>query len=185
MNVDRNPYVAFGAYVAAGCQNVTPSELRVLAATNESLSSQAYGRELCKVASAIYEDLGAGQSVVGVLMRNLSEAETWHPELDKFADCVASALSKSATVLPAAAMAASGVAGPLLRTLLAAGAITGTAAGSLGFLLSRDARQTSDENAELLEKVRAYNQIRRDIEEDIADKDLLTTDKKGPARYDV
>jgi hypothetical protein len=55
---------------------------------------------------------------------------------------------------------------------LAAGALGGIGAGSLSFVLNRNAAQTSDANAALLEKAITYKKLRREIEEDLEAKGL-------------
>jgi hypothetical protein len=76
--------------------------------------------------------------------------------------------------------------GNTLKALIATGALGGAGVGSLAFLLSRNAAQTSAENAEILEKVRAFKQLRRDIEEDMSEDELVASAlPKGKERYSV
>jgi hypothetical protein len=144
-------------------------------------------RDMCKLAAMAFESDGAGNSAHAILFRNLSNAPQWFPEFDQFTDCVTSALAKQASaVLPAVAAAANDKVGGIVSKLLALGTLGGIGAGGLGFLVSRDARQTSAENAAILEKVRAYRQLRRDLEEDMAAKEIIPDKKQSKAqRYDV
>ena len=117
---------------------------------------------------------------------NLSKTAHWYPEFNKFTDCVCRALSKQAAVVPVA-MAANDKVGGLLAKLMALGTLGGIGAGGLGFLMSRNSRQTSADNAAMLEKVRAFRQLRRDIDEDMQANDVMEQSKAKPAprRYDV
>jgi hypothetical protein len=144
-------------------------------------------RDMCKLAAMALESDGAGSSAHAILFRNLSNAPQWFPEFDQFTDCVTSALAKQASaIIPAVAATANDKVGGIVAKLLALGTLGGIGAGGLGFLVSRDARQTSSENAAILEKVRAYRQLSRDLKEDMAAKDIIPDKKKSKAqRYDV
>lgn len=153
----------------------------------DSPEGDAVKRNMCKLAAMAFEADGAEKSAHAILFRNLSKAPVWHSEFNKFTDCVFSALSKQASsMVPAVALTANDKVGGILAKLLALGTLGGIGAGGLGFLMSRDARQTSANNAAILEKVRAYKQLRRDLEEDMASKNILPESKKSKEqRYDV
>ena len=156
-------------------------------ATIDSPAGEGVKRDMCKLAAMAFEMDGAEKSAHAILFRNLAETPEWFPEFDRFTDCVASAIAKQASPLvPAAAMAANDKVGGLVAKLLALGTLGGIGAGGLGFLMARDSRQTSAENSAILEKVRAYRQLRRDLEEDMASKDILPeSTNRNAQRYDV
>ena len=87
-------------------------------------------------------------------------------------------------MLPAAALLHDNIGGNIFKTLAAGGALTGTALGSLAFLLSRNAEQSSAENAILMEKVKAYRKLKNDIEEDMAN-EVQPAPKATRSRYNV
>lgn len=137
-----------------------------------------FHRELCKIAAAAYEADGMQNSMQRHLFTKLAALQQWHSELNRFTMPVLSALQrfaerdaemrKSANAVAALPFVADKVGVPgFVKLLLGLGAIGGVGAGSLGFLLSRDARESSAENNALTEKTRAYKQLRRDIEEDL------------------
>lgn len=173
--MNNNPFFQFGARIGAATLGIDRSGLnRMLGVEKVMSSSEAapFNRQLCKIAAAAFEVDGANHTPAAILFNNLSEAEEWHPGYDRFSDCVKRAMAKQA-LLPAV-MAANELGGNgLLKTLVATGVIGGAGIGSLGFLLSRHANQTSAENAGLLEKVRAYRQLKRDIEEDMQSDERL------------
>lgn len=180
----------FGKLLGGATVGLDRSEVNHLdgyVAAIDSPVGEGAKRDMCKLAAMAFEMDGAEKSAHAILFRNLSEAPEWYPEFDQFTDCVASAIAKQASPLvPAAAMAANDKVGGLLAKLLALGTLGGIGAGGLGFLMARDSRQTSAENAAILEKVRAYRQLRRDLEEDMASKEILpeSANRKTP-RYDV
>jgi hypothetical protein len=138
-----------------------------------------FNRELCKIAAAAFETDGDENSTHAILFRNLASTATWSPGYDRFTDCVKRAMAKQA-MLPVVAGLHDKLGGGVVKTLMATGAIGGAGIGSLAFLLSRNAAQSSSESAELLEKVKAFKQLRRDIEEDMHANDVL--EKSKPAR---
>lgn len=138
---------------------------------------------LCKLAAAVFE-LDSPGSVEHELYRNAST--TWRPGCALLADSVATALGRqkqASVLLPVLAATHDKLGGKLLRTLVAAGVLGGAGVGSLGYLLSRNARQSSAENAETLEKARTYRQLARDIREDMAMTERET--KPTKSRYHV
>jgi len=139
------------------------------ASVMQSKEAAPFKRELCKIASSAFDADGDRTSAVAVLFRNLSQVDEWHSSYDRFTDPVLRSLAKSgATLLPAAAALHDKTGGGILKTLTAAGVLGGASLGSLAFLLSRNAQQSSAENAQMLEKVRAYKKLKRDIEEDMS-----------------
>jgi hypothetical protein len=152
----------------------------------ESQEAEPFNRELCKIAAAAFESDNAGHTVGGQLFQKLATADKWYPEFNKFTDSVKCALAKSAAALPAFLASKDAIGGPT-QSLLALGALGGLGVGSLGFLLSRHASQSSAENAALLEKIKAFKQLRQDIEEDMHAKSVLEAQeaKKPRTRYDV
>jgi len=180
----------FGMLVGGAAAEMNRSAVNHLQGYTSVIDSPAgheVKRDLCKLAAMAFEMDGMEKSAHAILFRNLSNSPEWFTEFDEFTDCVTHALSKQASALvPAAAMAANDEVGGLAAKLLALGTLGGIGAGGLGFLVSRDARQTSAENTAILEKVRAYRQLRRDLEEDMAAKQILPTKKQTKQQhYDV
>lgn len=153
----------------------------------DSPEGEGVKRDLCKLASMAFAADGLEKSAHAILFDNLSKAAEWFPQFNEYTDCVTSALSKQASaLLPAVALTAHDNIGGLVAKLLALGTVGGIGVGGAGFLMSRDARQTSAENASMIEKVRAYRQLRRDLEEDMASKEILPKTKgRKEQRYDV
>lgn len=171
--MNSNPYFQFGARVGAATLGIDSAGLSRMLGAEKVMSSpeaEPFNRELCKIAAAAFEADSAAHTPAGILFQNLAKVDTWHPGYNRFTDCVKRAMAKQA-MLPAVVAANELGGNSLLKTLVAAGVIGGAGVGSLGFLLSRHANQTSAENAALLEKVRAYRQLRRDIEEDMQSDD--------------
>lgn len=176
--------------IAAAAFDV-PTNLVKRAAAEEGVmrdpkASQPYHQELCKIASAAFEDGGRPGSAEYFFFDALSKEASWNPVFNAYTDVVLRALhragqEKSAS-LPAAVAATgltekSGVPG-MLKGLLAMGALGGTAAGSLAFLMSRNSRQSSASAAGDLEKIRTYHQLRREIEEDMKAEGLVVGDEE-------
>lgn len=154
-----------------------------------------FHREVCKIAAAAYAEDDMGNSMQYHLFTKLAAMPTWHPELNRFTMPVLSAfqrfaereiaMRKSASAVAALPFVADKVGVPgFVKLLLGIGAIGGAGAGSLGFLLSRDASESSAENNAITEKTRAYKQLRRDIEEDLASSGALEEAPKK-SRYSL
>jgi hypothetical protein len=186
-----------GTALAMANMGKSSSELNFCQGLCEVLNRRDSGdfhRELAKIAAAAYAHDGMEGSMQFRLFTKLASEETWFQEFNRFTTPVLTALNKltereaGMNKSAATAAAAGGVlAGaqqlpPVLKLLLSVGAIGGIGAGSLGFLLSRDARESSAENNAITEKTRAYKQLRRDIEEDLAATGALD-DKKEKERY--
>jgi hypothetical protein len=152
----------------------------------KSAAAAPFNRELCKIAAAAYQVDDAATTPAAILFRNLADAREWDAGYNRFSDCVKRAMSKSAMLMGVAGGLHSSLGGNSLKALIATGALSGAGVGSLAFLLSRNAAQTSAENAEILEKVRAFKQLRRDIDEDMAEDELLASAlPKGRERHNV
>jgi hypothetical protein len=180
----------FGKLVAGADLNLNKRAVNYLegyTAVIDSPEGAEVKRDLCKLAAAAFAADGLEKSAHAILFSNLSKTPEWFPQFDAYTDCVTSALSKQASALvPAAAVAANDKIGGLFAKLMALGTLGGIGVGSAGFLMARDSRQTSAENAAILEKVRAYRQLRRDLEEDMAIKEILPKNKpRKEQRYDV
>jgi hypothetical protein len=173
--MNNDPFFQFGARVGAAMLGIDHSGLNHMLGSEKVMASAEaapFNRELCKIAAAALAVDGDNHTPAAILFNNLSQVEEWHPGYNRFSDCVKRAMAKQA-MLPAV-VAANELGGKgLLKTLVATGVIGGAGIGSLGFLLSRHANQTSAENAGLLEKVRAYRQLKRDIEEDMQSDERL------------
>jgi hypothetical protein len=184
----QNTHYKFGQRLGAALSGVDRDALDYCVGQDSvmrSASAEPFNRELCKIAAAAYQADGAAAEPAAILFRNLSTIPTWDPGYNRFTDCVKRALSKSAMMSFAGGVHNS-LGGNTLKALIATGALGGAGVGSLAFLLSRNAAQTSAENAEILEKVRAFKQLRRDIEEDMSgDEQVAAALPKGKERYSV
>ena len=187
--MNTKTYFKFGQRIGAAQRGVGADELNRRAGQDAVMSSpQAapFNRELCKIAAAAYAADGADTEPAAFLFRNLAQAPDWEPGYNRCSDCVKRALSKQAALLPFASGIHGSLGSDALKALVAAGALGGAGVGSLAFLLSRNASQTSAENAEILEKVRAFKQLRRDIDEDLSGDELLASAlPKGRERHNV
>ncbi len=191
---DTDKFFELGAALAASRSGLTYTELmqkRAHASVMESVEAAPFHRELCKIARVAFETAGDFHSPPALLFARLAQTEDWDAAYNRFTDPVLRALgrTKEATVLlPAVAALHDKAGGGVMKTLTAGGALGGAALGSLAFLLSRNAQQSSAENAILLEKVKAYKQLKRDIEEDMAHNDVMSLakdNKRSTPRYDV
>lgn len=188
----------FGSSLVLANRGASRSEYNRCQGMIERLRADADGdfhREVCKIAAAAYEADGLSNSVPFHLFTKLAAVKSWHPEFNRFTMPVLSAfkrfadreldLRKSANAVAALPFVAERAGVPnVVKLLLGLGAIGGIGGGSLGFLLSRDARESSAENNALTEKTRAYKQLRRDIEEDLASSGSLEPSSQKP-RYSL
>lgn len=177
-----SPFFKYGARLALANRGVSQTALRRHSGQAEQIDSPAgdvFQREVCKIAAAVYAADGLAHSVPGQLFTKLAGSDQWCAAYNRFSEPVLVALgryaqreeglSKRAAAAAAIPYAADKAGVPsVVKLLLGLGAVGGVGAGSLGFLLSRHARQSSAENNELTEKTRAYKQLRRDIDEDLA-----------------
>lgn len=184
-----NPFFEFGANLAAAHCGIDREELQFrkgAAAVMDSPEAAPFNRELCKIAAAAYSVSGAPAHPHAILFRNLAKTEEWHASYNRFTDPIRRGLAKNATaLLPAVAALHDKAGGGIMKTLTAGGALGGAALGSLAYLLTRNAQQSSSENAALLEKIRAYKQLRRDIEEDMDSSQAMASTAGKEERYDV
>lgn len=195
----HSPFRHIGTAMVLANRNAKLSDLHRNQGLNERLGSadgDIFQREVCKIAAAAYEADGLAGSVPGQLFQKLAGADKWCAAYNRFTAPVISAIGRfaareielqkqaaAAAALPFVASHA-GVPG-VIKLLLGLGAIGGVGAGSLGFLLSRDARQSSAENNAITEKTRAYKQLRRDIEEDLAVSGALEEERPAAKRYSL
>lgn len=172
MNKDSNTFFEVGVRMGAAAYGVDRDAMTRLRAKQAVMSGPAaapFNRELCKIACAAFETCGEANTAPAILFRNLSQAQEWLPAYDRFTGPVLRALSKSAgALLPALSLVDDRAGGGIMKTLAAGGALGGAALGSLAYLISRNAQQSSAANARMLEKIRAYKKLKRDIEEDMA-----------------
>ncbi len=194
------PFTQFGADLALANRGRTRLDhvsAQSMQNTLDSAEGDIFHREVCKIAAAVYNATGHGHTMHGQLFVKLASAPKWCEAYNRFVAPVVVALGRyvereethvkqaaAAALLPVAADKA-GVPS-VVKLLLGLGAVGGVGAGSLGFLLSRDARQASAENNALLEKTRAYNQLRLDIDEDLAASGATAAAApKSPQRYSL
>jgi hypothetical protein len=186
---------AFGQGLAASTFGIGRDEMLRRQGRQRVMDSEEgipFERQLCKLAADLFEGFGDAHSPVCILFRNLEKTATWHASYRRFTDSVRRALANQdelrkeagAALLPAAALLHDNIGGNIFKTLTAGGALTGTALGSLAFLLSRNAEQSSAENAILMEKVKAYRKLKNDIEEDMAN-EVQPAPKATRSRYNV
>lgn len=178
-----------GASLVLANRDVTNSDFQRRQGLNEKINSadgDIFQREVCKIAAAAYEVDGLGGSVTGQLFSKLASSNKWCESYNRFSAPVITALGrfaarenelrKQAGAIAALPFVADKVGMPdVMKLLLGLGAVGGVGGGSLGFLLSRDTRQSSAENDALTEKTRTYKQLRRDIDEDLASSGALDT----------
>lgn len=186
----------FGKGLAAAMFGIDRNEMLRRQAMSDVMSSAEgvpFQRQLCKIAADLFAEMGDPHCPAAVLFRNLEETATWHKSYDRFTDHVRRALAggtllekKAMGILPVAAALHDKAGGGIMKTLAAGGALGGAALGSLAFLLSRNAEQSSAENAILMEKIRAYRKLKNDIEEDMASESAAPSrNKPAPSRYNV
>lgn len=189
-------FFQLGAVIAAARHDFTRAEWLRKSARAEVMASPdaaPFHRELCKIAYAAFFADDDACRPEAILFDNLSKTAGWNPAYNRFTDCVLRALARSelekraSMLLPAVAALHDKAGGGVMKTLAAGGALGGVALGSLAFLLSRNARQSSAQNAILLEKVKAYKQLKRDILEDMERQDVLQqrAPRRNTSRYDV
>jgi hypothetical protein len=191
-----NAFFDMGAALTAARYGLTHDELlykRAQAQVMDSEEAVPFRRELCKIAYVAFETAGDPHCAEAILFSNLAKEAEWYPAFNRFTDSVLRSLAKqtlakeATMLLPAIAAVHDKAGGGVLKTLAATGALGGAALGSLAFLLSRNAQQSSAENAILLEKVKAYKQLKRDIQEDMEHNELMEANKpiRSKSRYDV
>lgn len=184
-----NNYFNFGSQMAAALGGVNREELNTRKGQEGVMSAKdaiPFNRQLCKIAAAAYTTDGDPTAPAAILFQNLSNVDSWHTGFNVFSDCVKRSLAKQAMLLPVMGGAHSSLGSDTLKTLVATGALGGATVGSLAFMLGRNASQTSAENAALLEKVRAFKQLRRDIDEDLAANEVTAAaSPKGRTRHNV
>ena len=195
MTASSNPFFALGAAIAASQHGLTRDELLQKQARAKVMASEEaapFHRELCKIAYVAFETAGEPHCPEAILFGNLAKEANWNTSYNRFTDCVLRALAKQnmekkgAMLLPAVAALHDKAGGGVMKTLTAGGALGGAALGSLAFLLSRNAQQSSAENQILLEKIKAYKQLKRDIQEDMASTDAMNPKaEQEEMRYDV
>jgi hypothetical protein len=186
----------FGQGLASSAFGINHAEMTRRRAMHDVMSSAEgapFQRQLCKIAADLFAEMGDAQCPAAVLFRNLEKTATWHKSYDRFTDHVRRALSgqeslqkEAMGILPVAAALHDKAGGGIMKTLAAGGALGGAALGSLAFLLSRNADQSSAENAILMEKIRAYRKLKNDIEEDMASEPPASMrSKPSTSRYNV
>jgi hypothetical protein len=166
----------FAANIAAAWEGKDSAGLHKDAGLADALTSSIpYREELFKIAAAAFEGSGRpGEFLFTELSKNASA-----PGAELFADVVLRALgSVEKKAFPIVAAAHDKLGGSVLRTLVSAGILGGAGAGSLAFLLNRNATQGSADNAQLLEKIRTFNELKQEIEEDQRMKEMEQRNKK-------
>lgn len=176
----------FGSGMVGARLGVDHAEmLRRRAANDVMLSHEAepFERQLCKIAVELFEAAGDTTSPGVILFRNLEKA-AWHSSFSRFTDRVRQALvymeqeKKASALVPAVAGLHDKLGGGILKTLAAGGALGGVTLGSLAFLMARNAAQTSTETAGIMEKIRTYKKLKKEIEEDMANDIEIAPDTK-------
>lgn len=180
-----------GCSLAASNRGIDYSEMKRRQAGHAVMCSPEaipFERQLCKIAVDMGRASGDFSSPTMLLFQRLEKSAVWHSSYSRFTDKVREALAylrkeAMASIIPATiAMQGEGA----VKTLTAGGLLGGAALGSLAFMLSRNATQSSAENAALMEKIKAYKKLRRDIEEDmVSDMQAMPAPKPKAPRYDV
>ena len=152
------------------------------AAIMQSVEAAPFNRELCKIAAAAFDASGTGNSPEALLFKNLATTPEWSTGYNAFTDCVKRALAKQAGAVPLMALAHDKVGGRMMKNVMTAGVLGGGTLGALAFLLARNAKQSSASNEQMLEKIRAYKELSRDIREDMGNEKIM---EQGGEVYDV
>jgi len=116
------------------------------------------------------------------IFTKLASTDKWYSSYNKFITPVRKALSnaaksefsKEASLLIPLSLA-QGRVGETSKLLLGAGASAGILGGALAHMLTRQARQTSADNAALEAKIELYKRLKRDIQEDLINSGALDT----------
>jgi len=152
-------------------------------AVMRSEEGNPFNQELAKIASAAFDTAEDYSSPQAMLFKNLAKAPEWSTGYNRFTDCVKRAFSKQAGLLPAALFAHDSIGGGIGKNVMAGSVLGGMTAGSLAFLLAREMKQTSSENAQMMEKIKAFKKLKNDIVEDMDSRGVM--DDTEEARYDV
>ena len=167
----------YGIALAASARGKSVSDVNRAAGFLARISGEElFCRSLCKIAATAYEQDGEGDSLNGIVFRRLADNRTrWKSGYRAFSDIVLGALGRcrmqkralleEALLAPTVMESLSPDA--LIRMPLAVGALAGATTGAVAHFLSRNSRQSSVVNEELLEKAREYRRLRMEIDEDM------------------
>lgn len=176
-----------GKAIAAAKHGVKISDMPRLEGVVEALSKEEmFCRGLCKFAA---QRIFAGEkSATAIAYARLADNATeWRKGYRVFSDAVLSALGRAkgmdkkaflqeAMLVPAAITGSKDYIPSAMRLALATGLLTGALGGTGLHFLSRNARQTSEENEALLAKAMEYKKMRSEIEEDLRNAGVKTKD---------
>lgn len=184
-------YFDLGEALALADSDLDPAEFRIMKSAHACLHqprAAEFHRQVAKIAAAAYEACGEARTPEGILFEKLAHEQHWHPGYYRITDCVLRALGRVeksaglAGLLPGV-LANTGVDTGIGigRGVMGGSAAVGGLGGALAFLLMRDARQTSVQNQDLLEKTRAYRRVRKEIGEDMSSSGLLPAQNNAAA----
>lgn len=175
-------YRRFAAACTFSAAGVSPSDAPRLRGFREHLSTaDAFTKQALLIGAAACNATPIGAAMT----KAASSPET--PGAKLLAEIVIDSLGRVKCAFPIVAAAHDKLGGSVLKTLVSAGILGGTGVGSLAFLLNRKANQSSEDSAQLLEKVRTMNELKREIEEDqrMADMVAKANPQKEVRRYDI
>ncbi len=187
-----------------GMATVTASMGRPLSDVQRAFKSAAARRDtsaahfgkwqtmICKLAAAAYREAGRMERLEFHVFNTLAKSAEWNPRHNGYVDAATAALAKNAHVPEstdlyvktgaalgnlAGAVGRLGItASPaLLRSLLAASAVGGGAAGSLYWLANRHSREDSNDLEGMKQKLDYYNGLTGDITDELHSRGLKTS----------
>ena len=189
-----NEYRKAGEKLAAMAYDCNGGDMAMadgLISTIDDPDHPQYGnfqRVLCKYAAEAFKEAGQLTSFEYQLFKNASEMDEWYPELDQFSDAVLGALGKvyakaqneEANLGREAIKEAAlnyvwpGVAGgvvrntpALLKQIATLGIGAGAGVGSLMWLMNRHTRQDEDDVEAMKAKINYYNNITKEIKNEL------------------
>lgn len=189
--------VDYGKRLACILAGVEPSNLEYIekmAATLEDQDHPLYGmvqRCWAKAGAAVLEAAGDAGSLAHALLVKAASVETWYPDLDRFIEPVTNAFAryrastmgeqgeyeehvKAAGVLTGLGAMIPGAAAEAIpfgaKMMLGAPALAGVGAGSLYWLLKRQAHGETEKEQLIRARIHQYRQLADDIKNEMANK---------------
>jgi len=141
----------------------------------DSPAGVVYKKSLCKIASTIFDSTGNSGAPAAIMFNKLAATKDWYTAFDRYTDAVRSALAKEAStgmtkeaIGPLALLGgASQVAPEILKIMAGTGIGIGVLGGAAAHLVNGKVAREAVANESMVAKIKAYNRVRRDIEEDL------------------
>jgi len=146
---------------------------------DKSASHEAVGKLYAKAASVAYKAIGV-QSGVSLLFDKIASSP-WDESYAEFTRPVMTAMGrvegmeKQALSIKSLVGGALGSTSGLARNATALALLLGAGGGTAAYLANRGVQQDSAENAILEQKIRTYNKLTHDIEEELVQSGALDT----------